>query len=211
MITSHEHNSEKNTMSEPMLRIFNKHVAGCDPPAINNLDNEALYIGYFENSEGEQWVFVFDRETEQAELRGGDVGWNTAFDAHDGKAQGVILRRDEAEWLAACWRAAAGEIDAAAQDFNFNIMRGLGALFSKVHECEPVMSIIRRVVKRNSSADPLAEIRQLVGELPECRALKDAIFDDALCAAIWIAGMTKDGGADERRIKRGSDLPEIAR
>jgi hypothetical protein len=95
-------------MSEPLLRIHNRHTASCgDPPIVSN-DDPDLYIGYFENAFGEQWIFTCNRKTRQAELRGGDAGWNEAYPVTDGKAQSLILGRKEASWLEACWRAAVG-------------------------------------------------------------------------------------------------------
>lgn len=93
-------------MSEPLLRIRNHHAAGCGDPPIINGDDPGLYIGYFENPFGEQWVFTCDRKTKKAELRGGDAGWNTLFDVRDGTVPGLILGREEARWLTACWAAA---------------------------------------------------------------------------------------------------------
>jgi hypothetical protein len=95
-------------MSEPLLRIRNHHAPSCGDPPIVNGDDPALYIGYFENLHGEQWVFTYHRTTKRAELRGGDVGWNTPLDVRDGTVEGLNLSRDEATWLGSCWRAATG-------------------------------------------------------------------------------------------------------
>jgi hypothetical protein len=65
-----------------------------------------LYIGYFENRQGEQWVFTFDRATREATLRGGDVDWARAHAVHDGRVDGLILAPEEAAWLQTCWSAA---------------------------------------------------------------------------------------------------------
>lgn len=95
-------------MSEPLLHISNHHVAGCGDPPIISSDDPDLYIGYFENAYGEQWIFTYHKETRRAELRGGDVGWNTVNTVQNGAVPGLILGRDEANWLQACWRAALG-------------------------------------------------------------------------------------------------------
>jgi hypothetical protein len=95
-------------MSEPLLRIRNRHGAGCGEPPIINSDDLHLYIGYFENRYGEQWVFTYDRKTLKSELRGGDCGWNTAYSVVDGKVADLILDTGEAAWLQACWIAATG-------------------------------------------------------------------------------------------------------
>jgi hypothetical protein len=75
------------------------------PPAFSN-EAADLYIGYFENGSGEQWIFTFNRATREAILRGGDVDWGTAHIVHDGRIDGLILGPEEAAWLQACWSAA---------------------------------------------------------------------------------------------------------
>lgn len=95
-------------MSEPLLRIRNHHVAECGDPPIVNGDDPAVYIGYFENPHGEQWIFTYHRETKRAELRGGDAGWNTGLEVEDGIVEGLPLGQAEGMWLAACWWAATG-------------------------------------------------------------------------------------------------------
>jgi hypothetical protein len=91
-----------------MLRIHNHHTANCGDPPIVDGDDPALYIGYFVNPFGEQWIFTYHRETKRAELRGGDVGWNERFVVKEGTADRLTLGQEEAAWLAACWRAATG-------------------------------------------------------------------------------------------------------
>ena len=95
-------------MSEPLLRIRNHHVGACGDPPIINGDDPALYVGYFENAFGEQWVFTYNRDTKRGELRGGDAGWNTTFEVVGPTVMGLILSREEATWLGSCWRAATG-------------------------------------------------------------------------------------------------------
>ena len=66
-------------MSVPILTIYNQHpAAGGTPPAVTN-ESADLYIGYFANRSGEQWIFTFNRATHEATLRGGDVGWGCAM------------------------------------------------------------------------------------------------------------------------------------
>jgi len=93
-------------MSEPLLQIRNHHTVGSGDPPIVSGDNPNVYIGYFENAFGEQWLFTFDRSTNEAVLRGGDIGWNTVFEVNDGVASGLVMRPDELAWLEACWFAA---------------------------------------------------------------------------------------------------------
>ena len=95
-------------MSEPLLCIRNHHaLASGDPPIVRG-DDPNLYIGYFENVHGEQWIFAFDRQLGKGELRGGDVGWNEVFDVSDGTVPGLVLSDAEAQWLRACWHAVTG-------------------------------------------------------------------------------------------------------
>ena len=57
-------------MSEPLLQIRNHHAVGSgDPPIVSGNDGN-VYIGYFENTFGEQWIFTFDRDNEE-----GRVAW----------------------------------------------------------------------------------------------------------------------------------------
>jgi hypothetical protein len=95
-------------MSEPLLRIRNHHVPGCGDPPIVNDDDPDLYVGYFENPHGEQWIFTYHRKTKKAKLRGGDAGWDQTFDVVNSTVAGLVLGRDEAAWLDSCWRAATG-------------------------------------------------------------------------------------------------------
>jgi hypothetical protein len=97
-------------MSEPLLKIRHHHVPEYgDPPIVR--DDKNLYIGYFENPHGEQWIFTFDRATRNAELRGGDVGWNEIYRVNGGQVADLILSAEERQWLQAGWRAATKFID----------------------------------------------------------------------------------------------------
>jgi hypothetical protein len=90
-------------MSEPLLKISNHHSPSCgDPPIVS----DDTYVGYFEGTCGDQWIFTFDRKTKTAELRGGDVGWNRAYVVRGGRVPELVLSSEEAAWLTACWAAA---------------------------------------------------------------------------------------------------------
>lgn len=92
-------------MSEPLLKIPNHHAATCgDPPIVNGHESH-VYIGYFENEHGEQWIFTRDRKTGIAILRGGDIGWNTAIDVTKGPSADWVLNQSELAWLQACLAA----------------------------------------------------------------------------------------------------------
>ena len=92
-------------MSEPMLTIHNRHSAACGIAPAVSTEAADLYIGYFENRSGEQWIFTFDRATREASLRGGEAGWDTAHPVRDGRVDGLILAPEEIAWLQACWSA----------------------------------------------------------------------------------------------------------
>jgi len=96
-------------MHEPFFAMRNIHGSDAGEPPICLNDAAGKYFGYFENLFGEQWVFVYDRETSKAELCGGDVGWHNKFPVTDGRADGLILGREELQWLQACWAAATGK------------------------------------------------------------------------------------------------------
>ena len=89
-------------MSEPLLKIRNRHSGSCNDPPIVASDEEHSYISYFENRHGEQWIFTVDRKTRAATLRGGDAGWNSQLHVVDGAVPGVVLLADEQHWLRAC-------------------------------------------------------------------------------------------------------------
>ena len=46
-----------------------------DTPAQAPTEAAALYIGYFENGHGAQWIFTCNRAAREARLWGGHVGW----------------------------------------------------------------------------------------------------------------------------------------
>ncbi len=87
------------------LKIANHHARQSHEPTVVDSETANLYIGYFENSYGEQWVYTLDRDTGRAILRGGDVGWNNAFDVTDGPAAELMLGKEELLWLQACLHA----------------------------------------------------------------------------------------------------------
>ena len=88
-----------------MLTIHNGHSAARGIPPTVSTEAADLYIGYFENQHGEQWIFICNRATREACLRGGDTGWARAHPVRDGRVDGLILAPEEAAWLQACWSA----------------------------------------------------------------------------------------------------------
>jgi hypothetical protein len=86
-----------------LLEIDNVHAEDSgQPPSLETGD----YVGYFENSHGEQWVFVGDRARKTAALWGGDAGWaGCHLISADELVPDVVLNHDESWWLITCWAA----------------------------------------------------------------------------------------------------------
>ena len=76
------------------------------PPHVTNADN-SVYVGYFENDYGEQWVFTYDRKSRRAELRGGDLEWGRRVEVsnHEGLPDIGDLILSEFRGLVGCMRA----------------------------------------------------------------------------------------------------------
>lgn len=75
------------------------------PPGIRSTERPKSYLGYFENENGEKWVFEYDTVQHKGRLVGEDCSWKE-YEVHDGKAPAVCLDPNERDWLKACWEAA---------------------------------------------------------------------------------------------------------
>ena len=93
-------------MSEPLLRIRNHHIPGFGDPPIIDGDDANIYVGYFANEHGEQWIFTRNQTTRRAILRGGDMGWNEEHEVVDGSVGALKLNAHETQWFLACGGAA---------------------------------------------------------------------------------------------------------
>jgi hypothetical protein len=71
------------------------HAGLREPPALSNASAE-LYVGYFANRHGDQWLFTFDRATRAAILRGGDADWGRAHAVHDGRVDDLVPAPEDA-------------------------------------------------------------------------------------------------------------------
>ena len=94
----------------PIFRAENNHSADCGvPPAISN-DDRNVYVGYFQNEHGEQWVFTFDADKRVGELRGGDASWKSipVMGVGGSPMADITLNEPERMWLEACWKAVTG-------------------------------------------------------------------------------------------------------
>jgi hypothetical protein len=93
----------------PVFTARNCHAATCGIPPHTEAD-PGRYCGYFENQFGEQWVFVYEPASDRATLRGGDAGWDRAYEvtlgAEDRLAGAPTLSVLEEAWLRVCLMAA---------------------------------------------------------------------------------------------------------
>jgi len=109
---------EKKHRGERLLEIDNLHSAGCGPPP--SLDAADKYLGYFENCYGEQWVFIGDRKTGEAVIRGGDTDWPTEYRVSIKRPcpAGLVLGEEEKHWIITCFMAMShAAYDVVAADF----------------------------------------------------------------------------------------------
>lgn len=60
-----------------VFAVDNHHVASCGdiPSAVAEELRTSSFRSYFENKYGEQWIFYYNRGTQQITVRGGDCGW----------------------------------------------------------------------------------------------------------------------------------------
>ena len=94
------------TPNQVLLEIENIHDEECgQPPTLRKTAGK--YLGYFENSFGEQWVLEIDRQAKTGILRSGDVGWDEQILIVDSRINSdIVLGEDEFAWASTCWRAA---------------------------------------------------------------------------------------------------------
>jgi hypothetical protein len=97
-----------------LFAVSNRHSANqCVPPDVFDPPQESGNVGYFENEDGKQLVYVFDTATGRAQVRMGERSWDEIFklvpdeggychlESLDGDH--VPLRPSEHLWLRACW------------------------------------------------------------------------------------------------------------
>ena len=91
----------------PLFQVGNHHIASSGPPPHIDDGSPSQYLGYFENQYGEQTVFVYDRDSNQAAVVYlGDAGWETSHTVVDGAVPDLVLSVVERLWVRACWQAA---------------------------------------------------------------------------------------------------------
>ena len=98
---------EKQAVESPLFKVSNHHTDHCGPAPSVDGDEAGKYYGYFANQFGEQAVFVYDYQTNEASVWMGDTHWHNAHRVVDGRLEGVILNESEAAWIRACCLATA--------------------------------------------------------------------------------------------------------
>ena len=96
----------RTTSTQHLFTVSNHHVADCGQSPMVDGDTPNSYHGYFENVYGEQFIFVYNRDTGQGFLWCGDAGWEQPYPVIDGHAPGLILSPEEQRWLQVCWQTA---------------------------------------------------------------------------------------------------------
>lgn len=102
------YNCKKAQMSTSSLfQVRNKHVSDSgESPSIDGNASDR-YHAYFENGQGEQLIFIYDRKADTGTLYHGDLGWDDPQPVEEGgRCPNVILDEAETLWLRACWLAA---------------------------------------------------------------------------------------------------------
>jgi hypothetical protein len=92
---------------EYLFRVKNHHSESCGTPP--QIDNPKQYVSYFENVYGEQAIFLYDHETQEATLYMGEANWEIPYKVVAGRVRELTLNRPEQLWLLACWEAATRE------------------------------------------------------------------------------------------------------
>jgi hypothetical protein len=93
-------------MNEYIFQAKNKYSDDSGEPPHIDANTPNKYHGYFENSYGEQLIFVYDKEAKSGVLWHGDAGWQKSYSVIDGLSPELMLSEQEEMWLQACWNAA---------------------------------------------------------------------------------------------------------
>jgi hypothetical protein len=92
-----------------LLTIHNQHAEPPLPPdpAYTNAEPGRAF-SYFENIDGEQWVYVYDLATRRGVVRSGKSGWDRDHAVAQGSVSTAPLNEAEQLWVRACWLATMG-------------------------------------------------------------------------------------------------------
>ena len=99
-----------NRADTPLFSVRNHHSADCGIPPHIDERSSSQYFGYFDNQQGEQAVFIYDRDSRQAMLYLGDAGWERPHKVVEGAVPDLTLSETERLWVRACWQAAAANV-----------------------------------------------------------------------------------------------------
>jgi len=100
---------------EKITTIVNQHIEGCGEPPQFEID-EYTHVSYFENQHGEQSLFLFDDEEEEARIYIADASWENPQVIPSKELKNmtleefavisrIILGPAEKKWLSACIEA----------------------------------------------------------------------------------------------------------
>ncbi len=106
---------DRKSSREYLFRVTNGHSESCGvPPSIDG-DTPGHRYSYFQNEYGEQFIFAYSVDGKRGSLWMGDAGWERSFDVVDGFVPELALSETEFLWLAACWKAATGQLPTASK------------------------------------------------------------------------------------------------
>ena len=71
------------------------------------MTDPAPYTSRFTNRYCEEWLFEYDRCSDEGVLSGSDVDWQE-YRVVEGRAPGLILNEEEIQWLRKAWSEATG-------------------------------------------------------------------------------------------------------
>jgi len=104
---------------KPIFEAHNRYPADAgEPPYLTNTDKN-LYVGYFLDEKGDQWLFTYDRTTKEAKLYSGSRGWTEAI-AVELRGMGCHLPGLSffvRSWADACFFSATGEQGQMVEQF----------------------------------------------------------------------------------------------
>jgi len=63
------------------------------------------YESKYKNLYGEIWVFEYDYDTRTGVVRGSDIG-SDEYAVVDGRADDLVMHKEERDWLLAAWQEA---------------------------------------------------------------------------------------------------------
>jgi len=92
-------------MSEDkVFTVFNTHIEDRGkPPAITNEGSKSHFHSYFEGGCGDQWLFIYNLDTDQGLLYCGDADWEEPKVVSKISDRSYVMTEAEKSWYKACW------------------------------------------------------------------------------------------------------------